>query len=156
MTNDPYSVLGVARDADEATVRDAYRRLAKRYHPDLHPGEPHAARKMNELNEAYEAIRHPSARPQSARANPYAGYAQGGGDVWEEIFRQAEQQQRAARPRGGLRFGRRLLTAMLGYLLLSFLLGGCARLLGGVNAGRASGFPFETYQTVPFSGTQED
>ena len=37
LTADPYAALGVRRDADERELRDAYRRLAKRYHPDLHP-----------------------------------------------------------------------------------------------------------------------
>ena len=52
MVNDPYQVLGVSPNADEDTIRQAYRRLAKKYHPDLNPGDAAAAQKMNEINEA--------------------------------------------------------------------------------------------------------
>lgn len=58
--NDPYSVLGVSRDASEEEIKKAYRRLAKQYHPDLNPGDAEAARKMNEINAAYEQIKNPS------------------------------------------------------------------------------------------------
>ena len=58
--NDPYSVLGVSRDASAEEIKRAYRRLAKKYHPDLHPGDPEAARKMNEINAAYEQIKNPN------------------------------------------------------------------------------------------------
>ena len=60
MVNDPYSVLGVSKDASEAEIKSAYRRLAKKYHPDLNPGDAEAARKMNEINAAYEQIKNPS------------------------------------------------------------------------------------------------
>lgn len=58
--NDPYSVLGVSRNASEDEIKRAYRQLAKKYHPDLNPGDPEAARKMNEINAAYEQIKNPS------------------------------------------------------------------------------------------------
>ncbi|WP_367926383.1 J domain-containing protein [uncultured Ruthenibacterium sp.] len=57
--NDPYSVLGVSRNASEDEIKRAYRQLAKKYHPDLNPGDPEAARKMNEINAAYEQIKNP-------------------------------------------------------------------------------------------------
>ena len=56
---DPYAVLGVSRDATEDEIKSAYRKLAKKYHPDLHPGDEEAARRMNEINAAYEAIKNP-------------------------------------------------------------------------------------------------
>lgn len=71
MVRDPYQVLGVSRDASEEEIKTAYRRLAKQYHPDLHPDDPNAAARMNEINEAYEAIKNPSAQQQSY--NPYGG-----------------------------------------------------------------------------------
>ena len=40
---DPYATLGVQRTDDEAAIRSAYRKLAKRHHPDLNPGKPEAA-----------------------------------------------------------------------------------------------------------------
>ena len=48
--------MGVSPDATENEIKQAYRRLAKKYHPDLNPGDPEAARKMNEINAAYEQI----------------------------------------------------------------------------------------------------
>lgn len=111
MARDPYQVLGVPRDADEAQIKDAYRTLAKRYHPDLHPDDPNAARRMNEINEAYDQIKNPQAQrdatDQTRRTQqPYGGYSYGGygygdparggsaqGDPWEEIFRNAQGQR---------------------------------------------------------------
>ena len=54
MIDDPYQVLGVSPDASPDEIKKAYRALAKKYHPDLHPNDPEAARKMNEINAAYE------------------------------------------------------------------------------------------------------
>ncbi len=68
--NDPYSVLGVSRDATEDEIKQAYRRLAKKYHPDLNPGDAEAAQKMNEINAAYEQIKNPN------QTNAAYGYGQ--------------------------------------------------------------------------------
>lgn len=59
MVDDPYKVLGVSRDADKETIKKAYRQKAKQYHPDLHPDDPVAAQKMNEVNEAYDMLNNP-------------------------------------------------------------------------------------------------
>ena len=68
MGTDPYQVLGVSPNASEDEIRQAYRRLAKKYHPDLNPGDKTAAQKMNEINAAYDAIKNPQAyRQQQAR-----------------------------------------------------------------------------------------
>lgn len=64
MVNDPYQILGVSRDASEDEIRQAYRRLAKKYHPDLNPGDAQAAQKMNEINEAYDLLKNPQANRQ--------------------------------------------------------------------------------------------
>ena len=64
MVKDPYEVLGVSRGASEDEIKTAYRKLAKQYHPDLHPGDPVAAQKMNEINQAYEQIKNPQAYQQ--------------------------------------------------------------------------------------------
>ena len=52
MIDDPYKVLGVSRDASDEEIKQAYRRLAKKYHPDLNPGDQEAARKMQEIGRA--------------------------------------------------------------------------------------------------------
>ncbi len=59
---DYYEVLGVARDADEATLKKAYRLLAKKYHPDMNPGDPEAEQKFKEINEAYAVLSDPEKR----------------------------------------------------------------------------------------------
>lgn len=56
---DPYQVLGVDRNASDEEIKRAYRRLAKKYHPDLNPGDQEAARKMQEVNAAYDQIKNP-------------------------------------------------------------------------------------------------
>lgn len=96
MSRDPYEVLGVPKTASEDEIKTAYRRLAKKYHPDLNPGDPVAAQKMNEVNQAYDQIKNPQNWQQN-RQNPYAqnpyGYYQPGQDPFEEFFRRAREQQ---------------------------------------------------------------
>ncbi len=53
---DPYKVLGVSAGASKDEVTRAYRKLAKKYHPDLNPGDATAAKKMAEVNAAYDSI----------------------------------------------------------------------------------------------------
>ena len=50
---DYYEVLGVDKSADEAAIKKAYRQLAKKWHPDVNPGNPEAEEKFKEVNEAY-------------------------------------------------------------------------------------------------------
>ena len=53
---DPYEVLGVSRNATKEEITKAYRKLAKKYHPDLHPNDKEAEKRMAEINEAYDRI----------------------------------------------------------------------------------------------------
>jgi curved DNA-binding protein CbpA len=69
---DPYAVLGVPRDATLRQVARAHRRLAKRYHPDLHPGED-VTEPMRRINEAYRLLTSASRREAYDRENPRAG-----------------------------------------------------------------------------------
>lgn len=59
MIDDPYKVLGLSRGATEAEIKNAYRKKAKEYHPDLHPNDPVAIEKMQEINEAYDMLMNP-------------------------------------------------------------------------------------------------
>ena len=77
MIDDPYKVLGVSPDASDEEIKRAYRRLAKKYHPDLNPGDQEAARKMQEVNTAYEQIKDPEKFRQQQTSGGYGGF--GGG-----------------------------------------------------------------------------
>ena len=177
MTKDPYSVLGVAPGCSEEELKSAYRKLAKQYHPDLHPGDEAAAAKMNEINSAYEQIKNPqkagptAGNPYSGAQNPYGSYytqqgpftytyysttgGQGAGyDPFADMFRgfqQQQQQQYASRPvrrSTGRVILRVLLILFLFRLISTFLLGG----LYGTSY--RSGFSpyYYYYYSVPDSG----
>jgi hypothetical protein len=75
---DPYATLGVGRGATSSEVRAAYRRLAKRYHPDLH-ADARSTEQMRRVNEAWEILSSPSRRAEydasvTARAAPTRGH----------------------------------------------------------------------------------
>ena len=61
---DYYEVLGVDKNADEATIKKAYRVLAKKYHPDMNPGDAEAEKKFKEASEAYAVLSDPEKRRQ--------------------------------------------------------------------------------------------
>ena len=104
-SQDFYSILGVSKTVDQKELKKAYRRLARKYHPDLHPGEKKAGmeKKFQELNEAYEELgneetrkkydqygpnwkegeAYERARQQAGHGHP--GFTQGGED-FSEIF----------------------------------------------------------------------
>ena len=80
MVEDPYKVLGIPHGATEAEIKKAYRKKAKEYHPDLHPNDPVAIKKMQEVNEAYDMLMNPekyanrnAQQPRSSQQqqNPY-------------------------------------------------------------------------------------
>lgn len=79
MSKDPYEVLGVSRNASDDEIKRAYRRLAKQYHPDMHPNDPVAAKKMNEINAAYEQIKNPQKAQEDPSQGAYGGYGNYGG-----------------------------------------------------------------------------
>lgn len=62
MSDDPYSVLGVAKDADAAEIKKAYRRIAKECHPDLKPGDAEAEAKFKAAAAAYDLLKDPETR----------------------------------------------------------------------------------------------
>ncbi len=114
----PYELLGLDRDASEAQVRRAYRRLARRWHPDLNPGNAEAARRYAAITEAFEILVDPVRRrsfdasgavPAAPAAGPaaFAGFdfsltMQGAqastfGDLFVDVFRAAAGGVGAAR-----------------------------------------------------------
>ena len=60
--NDPYQILNIPPTATDEEVKRAYRALAKKYHPDMNPGDQHAAEMMNQINAAYDQIKNPQPR----------------------------------------------------------------------------------------------
>ena len=98
MTSDPYKVLGVSPNASDDEIQKAYRRLVKKYHPDVNPGDENAEKKMREINAAYDQIRNiregkasyggqngnPYGNPYGNAGNSGGGYY--GGFSWEDIF----------------------------------------------------------------------
>jgi len=95
---DYYEVLGVERNASDADVKKAYRKLAKQYHPDVNPGDKVAEAKFKEVSEAYEVLSDPQKRAQydqfgHAGTDPngfgggFGDFDFGGiGDIFETFF----------------------------------------------------------------------
>ena len=75
---DYYEVLGVSKDADDDALKKAYRKLAKKYHPDANPGDKEAEAKFKEASEAYSVLSDPQKRQQYDQFG-HAAFEQGGG-----------------------------------------------------------------------------
>lgn len=98
MIDDPYKVLGVSPDASDEEIKRAYRKLAKQYHPDVNPGDAEAAKKMQQINAAYEQIKNPEKAAQngSGSQGSYGGYGGYGYDPFGGAWRQRSYQRREA------------------------------------------------------------
>ena len=98
---DYYEVLGIDKSADEASIKKAYRSLAKKYHPDMNQGDAEAEKKFKEVNEAYAILSDPQKKQQYdqfghaafEQGGPGAGGGFGGfegfggfGDIFSDIF----------------------------------------------------------------------
>jgi len=78
---DYYKILGVERNADQETIKKAFRRLARQYHPDTNKGDKKAEEKFKEINEAYEVLSDPEKRQlYDQMGSSYRAYQQSGGD----------------------------------------------------------------------------
>ena len=77
LNQDFYKVLGVAEDASDADIKKAYRKLARKYHPDQHPGDAEAERKFKEVAEAYDVLSDKKDREEYDQIRKYgaAGFA---------------------------------------------------------------------------------
>ena len=75
---DYYEVLGVDRGAHQSAIKSAYRKLAKKYHPDVNPGDKEAEKKFKEATEAYSVLSDPQKRRQYDQFG-HAAFEQGGG-----------------------------------------------------------------------------
>src|SRR5438128_1985726 len=76
---DYYGILGVARGADEKEIKSAYRRLARKYHPDVNPGDKTSEAKFKEVSEAYEVLSDSEKRAQYDRyGEQWKAYSQSG------------------------------------------------------------------------------
>lgn len=122
MAKDYYQTLGVSKTATDKELKQAFRRLAKQYHPDTHPDDPNAEARFKEINEAYEVLgdkekranydRFGTANPQQGGWNPAGGgngqytytttNADFGdlGDMLGSIFGNARGRQRQRGPMG--------------------------------------------------------
>lgn len=94
MAKDYYEILGVKRNADTKEIKAAYRKLARKYHPDVNPGDEQAEQRFKEINRAHEVLSDPEKRAK------YDRY----GEKWEqaEAFEQARRQAGGA-GNGGFR-----------------------------------------------------
>ena len=81
MAEDLYSVLGVDKKASQDDIKKAYRKLARRYHPDRNPGDKAAEARFKEISAAYDTLGDPDKRKEydRQRANPFAGGGFAGG-----------------------------------------------------------------------------
>lgn len=105
MIDDPYKVLSVDRNATDEEIKQAYRRLAKKYHPDLNPGDQEAALRMQEVNAAYEQIKNPEKAQSQYDADPFRAYRQQTYQDYQGYGAQPEDQYQQAAYQY-IRFGR--------------------------------------------------
>ena len=85
---DYYKILGIPKTASESDIKKAYRKLARKYHPDLNPNDKDAEKKFKEINEANEVLSQPKTRKKY--------------DEYGEHWQHAEEYEKAKQQRGAL------------------------------------------------------
>ena len=122
--NDYYKVLGLARNASADDIKKAYRRLARRYHPDVNPGDKESEERFKQISEAFDILSDPKKREVYDRFGYYsehAASAQAGSvfdfsrfgagnfrDIFTEIFSNIRSSGFDAAPPGRARLGYRI------------------------------------------------
>src|SRR5438067_13920840 len=96
MASDYYATLGVSRNASEKEIRTAYRKLARKLHPDVNPNDKASEARFKEVNAAYDVL------SDADKRKKYDRY----GDNWEHAD-EIERQQAQARSRGGFYYNGR-------------------------------------------------
>ncbi|MEK6537572.1 MAG: DnaJ C-terminal domain-containing protein [Nitrospirota bacterium] len=117
---DYYEILGVSRDADDKQLKKAFRKFARKYHPDLNPNNKEAEQRFKEVNEAYEILSDPAKRkqyesfghaafdagfqgsegfrPRTGGFDPRAAQDRGFGSIFEDIFGDVFSGRRESQP----------------------------------------------------------
>ena len=119
---DYYEVLGVDKNADEATIKKAYRNLAKKYHPDMNPGDAEAEKKFKEASEAYAVLSDPEKKRQYDQFG-HAAFENGGaggfdfsemdfGDIFGDLFGDLFGTRRSSRANNGPMKGANIRTSV--------------------------------------------
>src|ERR1700744_3283744 len=95
---DYYKVLGVSKTATQDEIRSAYRKLARKHHPDLNPNDKEANKKFQQLNEANEVLSDPEKRK---KYDQYGENWEHGAEYEEQMRQQRRRRQQSANTGGG-------------------------------------------------------
>ena len=120
MTNNYYEILSARRNASQSEIKKSYRRLARKYHPDVNPGDPSAEERFKQIQEAYKVLSDPEKRQfydrqgyyrdgqQAAAGNGFHGVRFDGfdghntfGDIFSDLFGRGNAGASSARPTQG-------------------------------------------------------